>query len=468
MPFVPDQQTPPAAPRGRFVPDSAPAAAPSEPAPTTSRNPLKWLLGLGETALSMGTGMVSTPINETLAGFAEADFGSDRPVGDTAARILADPPVGTYSPRTAEGRAITEKLGAFMAPVAEAIRTGTDTDNPDPRVRATGHFLNATFGFLPLKAPIARRMGRPRAPTIPELKTASQAAYAAAERGSGIVAQNSLANFTNRAEQMLAHEGVDKTLHPKTMAGLERLMQESTQPGIAGHSLKGIEVQRRVLAAAENAAERGSDDARLAGKLLDDFDDYVDNLSPADLVGGVGDAAATAKNYATARELWSRMRKAETIEALVERAKNSAPSLTQSGLENALRLEFKSLANNPKRFNRFSPEERAAITRVVRGSIPQNLARYGGKLAVRGPISGGLSIGGGMAIAGPAGAAALAGVGEASALAARLMRMGDVNRVRELVRIGKAPPSRIPGSQSLPQLGSIPAYALASQPPEQR
>lgn len=410
-------------------------------------------LGLAETALTLGTGMVSSPINETIAGFAEA-----QPGGDTAQGVLSDPPVGTYAPKTGVGGAVVDALSLALTPVAKAVDWSADTNNPNPEVRATGHLLKAALGVAP-GASLFRRGARQVPPTVADLRATAQAAYRRAESGTGAVAQNSLANVTNKIEQFLTNEGVDQTLHPSTMAGLQRLYQESTNPKVQGHSIQGIETLRKVLQAAENAAKPGSDDARLAGRVLDEFDDYIDTLDAKDMLGGVGTAPQTAKSFAEARQAWARMRRAETIESLIERAKNSSPSLTQSGYENALRLEFKSLANNPRRLGRFSKEERDAIVRVARGSVVQNLARYGGKLAIRGPISGSVSVGGGAAVAGPVGAVALPVFGEASALAARLLRLRDVKRVENLVR-GGPQASRIPNSQPLDQLGYLPANAL--------
>jgi plasmid stabilization system protein ParE len=416
MPFVPDQQqSGGAAPRGRFVP--------AGPAPKT-QSVLRRLgmipVGIGEAALSVGTGMVSAPINDYVAGMAEAE-----PGGRDAQSVMANPPVGTYQPRSDSGKAILGWLGNVMEPAGKLIDAGTDVNNPDPEVRATGHLLRGTLGVIPGLSMARRGRVPARAtPSISELKAGSQAAYAAAEKaGQGkFVPQNDLAGFASQVEQKLTAAGAREKLHPSTFAALDEVMQEATRPGVAGSSFQGMETMRRVLQSAENSAKT-PDDGRLAGQILDDFDAFIDAQDPA--VGGLN---------ATAREMWSRMRKAETIQGVIERAKNSSPSLTQSGMENALRQQFRQLADNPRRMRSFSQEERAAILRVVRGTTGQNITRGLGKLAIRGPVSGGVTLGVGNAIAGPVGAVALAGVGEATKLAATLMRLRDVRRVDEAVR----------------------------------
>ncbi len=406
-------------------------------------------VGIGEAALSVGTGMVSAPINDFVAGMAQAE-----PGGRDAQSVMANPPVGTYQPRSDAGRAILGGLGKVMEPVGQAVDWATDVNNPDPEVSATGHLLRGALGVLPGLGALKRGRVPGRAtPSISELRTGSQAAYAAAEQaGAGkFVPQNDLAGFASQIEQKLAAAGAREKLHPATFTALEEVMQEATRPGVVGSSFQGMETMRRVLQSAENSA-KSADDGRLAGQILDDFDAFVDKQSPQ--VGGLN---------ATAREMWSRMRKAETIQGVIERAKNSAPSLTQSGMENALRQQFRQLADNPRRMRSFTKEEREAITRVVRGTVPQNITRGVGKLAIRGPVSGGVSLGVGNAIAGPVGAAVLAGAGEASKLAATLMRLRDVRRVDELVRGGPAPNVPKPKAGPIQQLGYLPANALATR-----
>ena len=456
--FDEQRKLPEVMPRNAFdafdVPEREAPAAPERP---LSRNPLRWMKGAGETALGVGTAMGATPINEFIAsGAAFLEGGRD------ADSVIENPPVGSYVPKSPEGQAISRWLGTVMAPVGKAIEFAADPTmkGEDP---VGEHFLKGVFGVLPVKAPIARMMRKkPKAPTIDELRLSSRAAYQAAERGSGVVAQSSLGKVTNKIEQMLADEGVDATLHPATMAGLNRLYEGATRPGIAGHSLKGLDVIRKVLGAAENAAKAGSDDARLAAKMLDEFDDFVDGLSPADLVGGMGDAHLAARNYAQARQMWSRMRKAQTIENLFERASNAAGGYTQSGMENALRIQFKQLADNPRRFNRFNVEEKAAILEVVRGGPLQNTLRWAGKLSPRGIVSATGTALLGDAIAGPVGAFGLAGLGATAGGAAERMRLGAANRVSELVRRGPQPPAVQSTGRRLPQLGYLPPAALAA------
>lgn len=398
-------------------------------------------LGIGEAALSVGTGMVSAPLNFLWN------------AGLEAFELPTAEPVGTYTPRSPEGQSILSGIDKAMrfTRIPQAIEAGMDLENPDPAVRATGNLIGAGLGIVPgygsARAMLRRRVP---APTRAEIKTAANQAYQRAEEAGGILPQQNLGGFVQQAEQMLVKEGFDQQLNPKTYAAVQRFMDEATKPGIAGHSAQGAEILRRVLLNAEKSADIGSADARLAGKLVDEFDDFMDTQLPA-----------ASGEYANARALWNTQRKAQDIETLFERAQNQAGQYSVSGMQNALRTQFKQLADNPRRFGRFSEAERAAILKVVRGGPIQNFLQAWGKFD---PFKGGLpSIG--TYIAGavsPDFGIGLAATGVAARHGAAGLRSGAARRVDELVRSGAIPamPSRIPGSQPLPRLGYLPGVSL--------
>jgi plasmid stabilization system protein ParE len=401
-------------------------------------------LGAAEAAASIGTGMVAAPANFAWNAAMEA---GELPTGQ---------PVGTYIPRTPEGQGILSGADKAMrlTGLPQAIERGMDLENPDPAKRATGNAIGAVLGVMPgYGSMVARRSRRAAIPTRAEIKTAAGDAYQRAEQAGGMLPQSNLGGFVQQAEQVLAKEGFDRQLNPATYAAVQRFYDEATKPGIAGHSAQGAEVLRRVLLNAEKQAGPGTQDAMLAGKLVDEFDDFMDTQ-----------ALPATPEYAQARALWQTQRKAQDIEQLFERAQNTAGQYSVSGMENALRVQFKQLADNPKRFGRFNAEEKEAILRVVRGGPIQYGLRLLGKFAPTGTVPALASIAAeGVA---PGSGLALAGVGIAGRAGASALRNRSARRVDEMVRSGaipNMPASRMPGSRQLPQLGYIPANALATR-----
>lgn len=401
-----------------------------------------------EPALSVATGMVSAPANSLWNAAMEA--------GELPTRQ----PVGTYTPRSREGQAVLGGAAKVMEPITSRLEEWTGLNDPDPAVRATGNLINAGIGLAPAVGPIrAARARRAAIPTREGIRAASGQAYAAA-RGTGeMLPQSGFSGLIQKAEKMLADEAFDPTQHPRTKAALDRLYEEGTRPGIQGFSPQGAEVVRRHLMNAEesaigdikNPASGTSADARLAAKLLDDFDDFMEQqLSQA------------GPQYQNARALWSTQLKAAEIERLFERAKNQAGQFSVSGMDNALRTQFKGLADNPRRFRRFSPPEQEAILRVVRGDVPQNWLQRMGKFSIsRGGVSAvpallGMSID-------PTLGAILALGGEAARVGSAAVRKSRANTVDRMVRSGALP--AMPGqSTNLPSAyspGILPANALA-------
>jgi hypothetical protein len=184
------------------------------------------------------------------------------------------------------------------------------------------------------------------------------------------------------------------------------------------------------------------DEARMIGKIIDNLDDFIASPKNATFANAadVGEASKTLKSSITD---WSRLIKSDQIETIIDRA-----SRMEKPFAEALQSQFNTIVNNPKRLNRFSAEEQAAIRALATGQTEsttlkllsqlapslrlRDIVRTGasGLVGATGYMSGSLPLmatAAGMSAAGlgaRAGRNALAGA-EANALAAA-MRRGDV------------------------------------------
>lgn len=403
--------------------------------------------GKGEALLNLATGTVGGLAGGltylgTLAG-SGGNTGAAKAVQEaTQAKI-------TYPPKTDEGKRFATETAEKMSWLGlkegdwAGEKTADLTGSP-----ALGAAVNAGINALPMMVGVRRpvtggvsELGLAgKAPTLAELKTQATAAYKSARETAGIVPQGKLGELATKAEAVLADAGATKTNEPHAIGAYENLLDEATKRNVDGHSFQGLESIRRTLLNSENAAEKAND-ARLAGELVDQFDEWADTLKPEDMVGGQGNPQAAMQSFQEGRATWAKVKKAQTVDALVDKARNNAGNYSQSGMENALRRQFVQLANNPKRMRQFSADEQAAILRIVRPSLVERAARGLGKFAIRGPVSGGLD----MAM-GPAAGVALAGIGEAGRLAATLRMENKVGSLSEMVRggntLGLAAPKR--------------------------
>lgn len=278
------------------------------------------------------------------------------------------------------------------------------------------------------------------APDLEKLRGLADAAYAKAENAGVVVSKNSLRRTVRSIKEHSLYEGLDKTLHPKATAVIKRLEESSGKE----LSFKELETLRRVAKGAASSIE--PDERRIAGIIVDKIDDFMTNMKPSDVVSRDPKAAKVASDsLQSARLLWSRFKKGETVEELVERAKNRAGQFSGSGYENALRTEFRQLAQNKKRMRVFSPEEQRAIRVVARGGTMENGLRFLGKFAPTGTISTLIGGGAGYAVGGPVGSAVLLGAGAAARTGATLLTERNARRASEIMRGGEIVSHKSPG-----------------------
>lgn len=232
-------------------------------------------------------------------------------------------------------------------------------------------------------------------PTVDELKGQARALYDKAE-ASGVTFPK--AEVKTVADEITANaisDGIDPNLHPRATAALKRLVESAD----TGMTVKNAQTMRRVLAAASKDP-MNPDEARIAGRMIDKFDDMVASKSP---------------DLATARGIYHQAKKGELIEQAIELAKIRAGQYSNGGMENALRTEFRALSRKIAKgqLRGLSQEEIAAIKKVAEGGVLENALRFVGKAAPTGVVSAGLGTGVpfaiGNAVGGPGGGALAAG-----------------------------------------------------------
>jgi hypothetical protein len=463
-------------------PEEAPPAEPEE-ATRSAGDIVKNVYGAQtEPLLAMGSSAVAAPV-AGLAGVAQGIKNRFSPGMSAADRVEQVQGAMTYEPRTEGGKAVTgiisypfEKLAqgadfagqkasdltgspAIGAAVNTAIqgapavllrgrgKSGGVADNVS---RAPSVGPSVAGGKAPSPAAAAPAAGRPSglaqvsraAPSKEALRKAATDAYKRAEDAGVVIAPESFKTLQVTVSKMLEKEGIDPTLHPATTAALKRINETS-----GSISLSKLETLRRILKDAESTQTPA--DKRLAAKAVDTLDGYADTLGKKDVTAGDPGAAAA---FREARNYYSRARKADELDDLVARAELSAPNFSASGMENAIRTEFRNLAKNQRRMRMFTAEEQAAIRRVAQGGKIENALRMLGKFAPTGVVSTVLSSAGGAYIAGPAGFA-LPLAGAAARYGATRMTTRNAARANEIVRRGppqKPKAARAPTRQPVP------------------
>lgn len=375
---------------------------------------------------------------------------------------------------------IVEGATSFpFAPVASGVagmtggasRRGAEALGLGPTGQAVAEGLGGLAGGLGASAAqrgLQQIASRPPTPTIDTLRRAKDAAYKAADNAGVVVKADRFRRAVADIGLEAKKQGLDKTVTPKASGAMRRLLSEADEG--RDLSLTEIDTLRKVIRRA--AATPDSGDKAVALTMRNELDNFLDDLKVKDLVSGDAAAVKTLKN---ARALNTRVSKGQQIDDMLESARERAPQFSGSGLENALRTEFRTLARNPKRLNLFTPAEQEAIRAVNRGAPMANFFRMIGKLAPTGVVSGGIGAAGGAgigsALAGPPGAAvgalAVPVVGAGARGAATGLTSQAANEVRNMMLRGFSSstlPSSIPAGSAAGLLAGQPSLLDLEDP----
>ena len=197
--------------------------------------------------------------------------------------------------------------------------------------------------------------------------------------------------------------------------------------------MTGANILRMRQAISGRLADAQGTEKNLLRNMLRQFDEYT------------GEVAPTIK---TANALYARAMKADQLEEMMELAKIRAGQYSQSGMENAIRTEFRQLARRIVKGQElgWTPDEVQQIMQIAEGGTMENVARFVGKFAPRGVVSAGVTMGlpysAAMQVTGDpyvSGAAALGvgAVGEAGSQVAAQLQQGNVDRLMKSILQGR-------------------------------
>jgi len=228
------------------------------------------------------------------------------------------------------------------------------------------------------------RGAKPAGPTVEALQAAKTAAYDAADNLGAHYNSSAVDRLVNAMDASAAAGNISPVRHS---AAWDILQEFKSRPQGATISLPQLDQMRQViyrdlvkpgLSSPDKAA-----DAHFGRQMIEHIDDFIDNAKPTDMLNGsAADAAAAIQGARAANATY---RKVETLDELVDTARNRAASTGSGGnIDNALRQGVRRILDSKKASAGFSPNERAVMEALVRGSAVGNAARLVGKLSPSG------------------------------------------------------------------------------------
>ena len=214
-------------------------------------------------------------------------------------------------------------------------------------------------------------------PTIDDLKGQATRLYQQAENSGVQATPQQTADLHKSLSGLLKDEGRISPLGrmtevmPNVKEGYNLVSDYVNQP----MNPTQMQTVRRVLG--DLPATASKDEQRLAGMMLDEFDQWADPLAP---------------QLPQARSIANRYINAQKIKGARDLAEARASQFSQSGMENALRTEFRALDRNvvKGRERGMNQDVVDAVERVTRGTPTSNIARGIGKMAPNSTVSLGL------------------------------------------------------------------------------
>lgn len=310
---------------------------------------------------------------------------------------------GFSAAATSEGDMMDRLMAVPVGAAMGAILGGT--------LQVAGQTVNAQIkSYLSKKAQRAAAQG---AKAVDDLKDEARMAYAAAkDAGVSITPEAFDELLTKTIQEASGGRRVSSRLTPKAAGVISEMKDEAQRIlNVEGQSL-GIDDldYMRQLASIPAADFQNPAEQRIAGIIQSNIDDFLSNLSDAQISGGSADEAVAALKKA--RETWSRMRKTEKVEEILNNARTYA-----GGLESGLRNQISTILRNKKKRAQFSKDEIALLTQIREGTPIGNLianmsqagfSMTGGRNVFGGGLAGATgaaSAGIGAAVGGPVGAA---------------------------------------------------------------
>jgi hypothetical protein len=258
------------------------------------------------------------------------------------------------------------------------------------------------------------------APSTEELRAMGTAAYQAVDDAGVAVDPGALRTATDDIVAALRSRGLDEgggalSLTPQS-ARLSQVLTEATD-GKTSIPFREIDQLRR-KAGIPAGNVKNKVEASLGSETIARLDDFVNNLDPSQVVAGNADNLA--ENINAARDAWRRMSKSQLIDDAIE-----AGGDYLSGASSGIRNQFKNILRNPRLSRGFTEAEKAAMRKVVNGSLPEQMLNL---------VGGGLGQLGQVAAGGIAGGIPGAAIGAGVAAGTRKLAESVTSRKAEVVR----------------------------------
>jgi hypothetical protein len=378
-------------------------------------------LGVGEAALSAGTGVISQLLGN-VAGVGREVLTGDFGKGTAEKTAQQVQQALTYQPR-----------GQVAPQILEGLQTAVETSKIAP-TPITGA---ANIGFRT----------KAKVPLASDIKAQASQLYKQIDDAGVVIKSDPYNNFVNNVKSTIGVK-VREARNPKIVDVFKELDEARDAP----ITLQKMQDLRSSISELKMASEKS--DRNFSGKIVEQLDEFVESLDATKLVAPVKGDLEAIKLVPQARNLWKQSRKSELLDEIYKNAGiRASDPFDDVAFSTKLRSEFKNLATNKNKLRGFSAEEVKAIEDAAKGGKIENALRAFGR-PLQGSILQGQNVASlslpaliGLKVGGPAGAILGANVVPASKAISRRVagQLGKQNlqNVIDAIKTGGQPYSGV-------------------------
>jgi hypothetical protein len=262
-----------------------------------------------------------------------------------------------------------------------------------------------------------------------DLKSVAQQAFREADDAGVIYRPEALARLRDELYREMAGKGFHGKLQPGAATAYDELSRLIDGGNV---NLTGLKTLRELASGGWIAGNNKNND--MIRNIVSRIDDFAMSAGPDDVLTGNSQAAQQA--LAKGRDYWSRFRKLEKVDRLLDKAQTRAGSTGSGGnVENATRQNLRKILDSDKMQRGFKPDEKRALRAAVMGTPVQNTLRLLGKLSPQGNgLMAGLGVG--SAMMKPEIAIPIMATAAASKKAAEAMTGAHAQTVRKIIAAG--------------------------------
>lgn len=313
----------------------------------------------------------------------------------------------------------------------------------------------ATAAARKFQAMAAARQAQKAIPSAEDLLKSGSNGFEAVKASDAIIKPSTVEQMAKDIKTELLNDGKHPT--SEGQAGIFNALDRLEEMGKSGGGVttKDMDVIRKNLVDQKTSINPSV--AQAARQATDAFMQKYSNLGQADLLHG-SNPFPTLKN---AIGDWAAGKRSNTVMGKVDLANlNAGTAGSGANIDNAMRQAVKQLARPQNNTNvpvakrlGFNNQEVDAIKKAATGTLTGNIARYIGKAAPTGIVSGALTGTAGHAVGGPIGAVALPAAGYIAKKIGDLSTKRAVSALDSLVR-SRSPLASQVAAQMPPQIVS--------------